>query len=173
MSPGEGLGATFVVELDRTSNAGASARHQERLASSPRATEGELCGVRVLVVDDDDDSREMLEQLLVGAGASLRTASSAQTALQALDEEVPDILVSDIGMPGEDGLSLIKRIRLRTPTDGGEVPAVALTAYARGEDRTVALRAGFNSHVSKPIDPGEIIAVIASACGHFLRGSRP
>jgi CheY-like chemotaxis protein len=162
-----------VVELDRTSNAGENARRQERVSSNPRAAEGELRGVRVLVVDDDDDSREMLEQLLVGAGASLRTASSAQTALQALDEEVPDILVSDIGMPGEDGLSLIKRIRLRTPTDGGEVPAVALTAYARGEDRTVALRAGFNSHVSKPIDPGEIIAVIASACGHFLRGSRP
>jgi signal transduction histidine kinase len=171
-SPGEGRGATFVVELDRTSNAGASTRRQEGLAASPRAT-GELCGVRVLVVDDDDDSREMLEHLLVGAGAALRTASSAKTALLALDDEVPDILVSDIGMPGEDGLSLIKRIRMRAATEGGEVPAVALTAYARGEDRAVALRAGFNSHVSKPIDPGEIIAVIASACGHFLRGSRP
>jgi CheY-like chemotaxis protein len=126
-----------------------------------------------LVVDDDDDSREMLEQLLAGAGAGLRTANSAKAALQALDEEVPDILVSDIGMPEEDGFSLIRRIRLRAPAEGGLVPAVALTAYARGEDRALALRAGFSSHVSKPIDPGEIIAVIASACGHFLRASRP
>ena len=170
-SPGEGLGATFVVELEHASEGAGRAR--ERVASSPRASEGELRGVRVLVVDDDDDSREMLEQLLLEAGAQLRTANSAKAALMALDEGVPDILVSDIGMPGEDGLSLIRRIRLRGPTEGGLVPAVALTAYARGEDRAVALRAGFNSHVSKPIDPGEVIAVIASACGHFLRGSRP
>lgn len=170
-SPGEGQGATFVVELEHAREGRSSAR--ERVASRPSATEGELLGVHVLVVDDDDDSREMLEQLLVGAGAQLRTANSAKAALLALDEDVPDILVSDIGMPGEDGLSLIKRIRLRGPTEGGVVPAVALTAYARGEDRAAALRAGFNSHVSKPVDPSEVIAVIASACGHFLRGSRP
>jgi len=167
-SPGEGLGATFVVELERANGARTSARDHE-LASSPHATEGELRGVRVLIVDDDDDSREMLEHLLASAGAELRGVDGAKAALEALDEEVPDVLVSDIGMPEEDGLSLIKRIRLRPPAEGGVVPAVALTAYARGEDRALALRAGFNSHVSKPIDPSEIIAVIASTCGHFMR----
>lgn len=172
-SPGEGMGATFVVELDHAKEASKGAQRHDQVSSSPHTADGELHGVRVLVVDDDDDSREMLEQLLVGAGANLRGANSAKNALLALDEEVPDILVSDIGMPEEDGLSLMRRIRLRAPTAGGMVPAVALTAYARGEDRALALRAGFNSHVSKPIDPGEIIAVIASACGHFLRGSRP
>jgi CheY-like chemotaxis protein len=110
--------------------------------------------------------------LLVGAGAELRGAGSAEAALSALDEEVPDVLVSDIGMPDEDGLSLIRKIRLRGPAEGGVVPAVALTAYARGEDRAAALRAGFNSHVSKPVDPGEIVAVVASACGRFLRRSQ-
>lgn len=168
-SPGEGLGATFVVELERASEARASAREQDHTPSSPHAAKGELLGVRVLVVDDDDDSREMLEHLLAGAGAQLRGVSGAQTALQALDQEVPDVLVSDIGMPEEDGLSLIRKIRLRAAAEGGLVPAVALTAYARGEDRALALRAGFNSHVSKPIDPNEIIAVIASTCGHFMR----
>ncbi|HEX2870903.1 MAG TPA: response regulator [Polyangiaceae bacterium] len=171
-SPGEGLGATFTIELEHVKDDASLDRNREREASSPHASAGELRGVRVLVVDDDDDSREMLEHLLVGAGARLRTANSVEAALTALDAEVPDILVSDIGMPNEDGLSLIKRIRLRTPARGGVVPAVALTAYARGEDRAIALRAGFNSHVSKPIDSIEVIAVIASACGRFSTGSR-
>ncbi len=168
-SPGEGLGATFVVELSRATQTAAGARRDERTASSPYASDGELRGVRVLVVDDDADSRDMLEHLLAGAGAQLRGAESAEAALAALAQEVPDVLVSDIGMPDEDGLSLIRKIRLLAPADGGLVPAVALTAYARSEDRAIALRAGFNSHVSKPVDPSEIIAVVASACGHFLR----
>jgi CheY-like chemotaxis protein len=169
-SPGEGLGATFVVELQPATEARAGARHDGRLGSSPVAgAEAELRGVRVLIVDDDDDSRDVLEHLLGGAGAELRAAGSVEAALSALDQEVPDVLISDIGMPDEDGLSLIRKVRLRSPAEGGLVPAVALTAYARGEDRAVALRAGFNSHVSKPVNSGEIIAVVASACGRFLR----
>lgn len=168
-SAGENLGATFVVELGRATESATSARQDERVASSPKAADGELRGVRVLIVDDDDDSREVLEHLLSGAGAQLRGAGSAEEALTALDEEVPDVLISDIGMPGEDGLSLIRKVRSRAPAAGGLVPAVALTAYARGEDRATALRAGFNSHVSKPVDLGEIVAVVASACGRFQR----
>jgi signal transduction histidine kinase len=169
-SPGEGLGASFVVELQPATEGRAGALHDGRLGSNPFAgAEAELRGVRVLIVDDDDDSRDVLEHLLGGAGAELRAAGSVEAALSALDQEVPDVLISDIGMPDEDGLSLIRKVRLRTPAEGGLVPAVALTAYARGEDRAVALRAGFNSHVSKPVNSGEIIAVVASACGRFLR----
>jgi len=168
-SSGENQGATFVVELGRAQDTGMSSRQDERMASSPQAAAGELRGVRILIVDDDEDSREVLEHLLSGAGAELRCADSAEAALKALDEAVPDVLVSDIGMPDEDGLSLIRKVRLRPPADGGLVPAVALTAYARGEDRATALRAGFNSHVSKPVNPGEIVAVVASACGRFQR----
>ncbi len=170
-SPGEGSGSTFVVELERATQARASL--DDQVPSNPRASEGELRGMRLLIVDDDDDSRDMLEHLLAGAGAEVRTAGSAKLALRALDQEIPDVLVSDIGMPDEDGFSLIKKVRLRPANEGGGVPAVALTAYARAEDRAAAVRAGFNSHVSKPLDPTEIIAVIASACERFVRPSRP
>ena len=118
-SAGEGRGATFTVELDHANDASSNARHKEKTASNPHSSNDELRGVRILVVDDDDDSRDMLEHLLSGAGALLRTANSAESALRALDAEVPDILVSDIGMPSEDGLSLIRKVRLRAPATGG------------------------------------------------------
>lgn len=133
----------------------------------------ELSGLRLLLVDDDDDDgRDMMAHMLRMAGAEITTASSAQEALAAMAAAIPDLVVSDIGMPGEDGLALVRKLRLLDGEHGGRVPAVALTAYARGQDRASALRAGFNAHVAKPVESSEIIAVIASLCGRFLQPSR-
>jgi CheY-like chemotaxis protein len=109
-----------------------------------------------------------LTHLLGQSGARVRVADSVSSALAELERELPDLLVSDIGMPGEDGFSLVRQLRARGPERGGRLPAVALTAYARGEDRAAALRAGFNGHVTKPIDAAEMIAVIGSLCGRFV-----
>jgi signal transduction histidine kinase len=167
-SEGEGQGATFWVELSQadTAHAGTTRSSTSSPHHDPSASQ-ELQDVHVLVVDDDDDCRDMLAYLLTSAGARVRAASSAAQALELLTAELPDVLVSDIGMPGEDGFSLIRNVRARGPQAGGKLPAMALTAYARTEDRATALRAGFNAHVSKPFEAAEVIAVIASLCGRF------
>ena len=117
---------------------------------------------RVLLVDDDEDARVMLRSLLEGGGASVTCAASAAEAWAALAGGGYDVLVSDIGMPGEDGYALIRRVREREAARGGKLPAVALTAYARDEDRTRALLSGFHAHVAKPVNPAELVAVVAS-----------
>jgi PAS domain S-box-containing protein len=117
--------------------------------------------VRVLVVDDEPDTVAVVQALLALQGADVRTARSTPEALAVLDEWRPDVLVSDIGMPEEDGYALIARVRARTDSASGAIPAVALTAYARVEDRIRVLAAGFDMHVAKPIDPGELVAVVA------------
>jgi len=122
----------------------------------------EIADLRVLVVDDEDDTREMLHSLLQGCRVDVRLAASAAEALAAVRTEPPDLLLSDIGMPGEDGLSLIAQVRALPPESGGRIPAVALTAYARMEDRARALHAGFDNHVAKPVEPIELLAVISS-----------
>ena len=114
----------------------------------------------MLAVDDEEDSREMLRNLLESCGAHVRTASSVQEALRLFDERPPAVLLPGIGMPGEDGFVLIARVRDLPPEVGGAVAAVALTAYARTEDRTRCLLASFNSHVPKPVEPAELGAVI-------------
>ena len=121
-----------------------------------------LDGVHILVVDDEADTRDLLQNALETCGAVVRTAASAEQALALLSLEIPDIVVSDIGMPLEDGYGLIRRIRALPPERGGRVPAIALTAYARAEDRTRALLAGFKAHVPKPIDLAELLAVIGA-----------
>jgi CheY-like chemotaxis protein len=121
-----------------------------------------LGGVRVLVVEDDLDTLEMLKFILQDRGAEVITASSAGDALKALEHSLPDALVSDLAMPGQDGYELIEHIRQRGPARGGNIPAVALTAYARVEDRVRALTAGFQMYVPKPVDPNELIAVVAN-----------
>ena len=118
-------------------------------------------GVRVLVVDDDPDARELLTVLLEACGMLVRTAASARAALDALCEEPPDVLVSDIGMPEEDGYSLIRKIRALQDDEQRAVPAIALTAFARTEDRQRALRAGFDRHLAKPVEPSALTAIIA------------
>ena len=116
----------------------------------------------MLIVEDDDDARALVAKVLEGRGASVEAVSSAREALAALEKERVDVLLSDIEMPGTDGYQLIRELRLRPSQQGGSVPAAALTAYARTEDRLRALRAGFQLHLSKPVQPAELIAVVAS-----------
>jgi CheY-like chemotaxis protein len=123
---------------------------------------GALEGVRVLLVEDERDTRELLKTILEGCGAAVTEAASAAEALAALEHARPDVLVSDIGMPGENGYELIKRVRALPAERGGRVPAVALTAYAGAKDRRHALLAGFHTHLAKPVEPDELLAVLAS-----------
>ncbi|MFY0582187.1 response regulator [Cystobacter fuscus] len=118
-------------------------------------------------MDDEHDTRELLRTLLEECHAQVSTAASVAEGLERLKQELPDVLVSDIGMPGEDGFTLISRVRALPPKDGGRTPAVALTAYARVEDRTRVLLAGFHSHVPKPVEPVELLVVLASLSGRF------
>ena len=122
----------------------------------------DLRGVRVLAVDDEPDARHLLKAVLEQCGAEVRTCGSAMEALAVLGEYRPDVLVSDIGMPEEDGYSLIGKVRALGAESGGRTPAVALTAYARVEDRLQALSAGYNMHVAKPVEPAELAVVISS-----------
>ncbi len=114
------------------------------------------------MVDDEPDARALVKRLLEDCKAVVTTAASASEALQALRRAKPDVVISDIGMPGEDGYALIRMVRALPPDEGGDVPAVALTAYARSEDRTRALLSGFQSHVAKPVEPAELVATVAS-----------
>ena len=128
-----------------------------------------LRGLRVLVVDDEPDTRALLEYLLVQCECQVRTAAHAAEAMALVTSQPFDVLVSDVGMPGENGLSLIARIRALPPERGGNIPALALTAYARSEDRTAALKAGFHMHLTKPIEPGELTVVIETLATRYGR----
>ena len=122
----------------------------------------DLLGVRVLAVDDDPDALRMVREILEAAGAQVTTAETAADALGALSTAVPDVLVADLGLPRIDGFELIAEIRRRPDPALRELPAAALTAYARSEDRARALRSGFQVHLAKPIDPGELMATVAA-----------
>ena len=126
-----------------------------------------LDGVRILLVEDNPDTLDMLKTIFDECGAEVITAASAIQALEALERFRPDALVSDIAMPNQDGYDLIWQVRSRGPEQGGKIPAVAVTAYATAEDRVRVLASGFQAHVSKPIDPGELIATVASLTGHI------
>jgi CheY-like chemotaxis protein len=121
-----------------------------------------LKGVRVLIVDDEPDSRDLLVAALEQSEAKVFAFASASEALEALSRLKPDVLVSDIGMPLEDGYSLIRKVRQLSAEQGGQIPAIALTAYARAEDRTKAIASGFQIHISKPVEPAELATVVAS-----------
>jgi PAS domain S-box-containing protein/excisionase family DNA binding protein len=169
-SAGLGLGATFTVQLPLIDGAGSTGRRTPvlRVADHPSTDdcdEQELKGLRVLIVDDEEDARDLIRTVLMQCGAETLTASSAVEALSVIEKERPDVLVCDIGMPGEDGYTLIGRVRELAAGRGGNVPAVALTAYAREEDRRRALGAGFQVHVSKPIEPSELVQVVARLAG--------
>ena len=122
----------------------------------------ELYGLKILVVDDDADTRELIEWVLKRVGAEVTSVGSAREALEALERDKPSLLVSDIAMPEEDGYELLKKIRALPPERGGRTPAIALTAHSLVQDRLQSLRAGFQSHVPKPVVPEELVAVIAS-----------
>jgi len=116
-------------------------------------------------VDDDPEARQLLERVLSYSKAAVTVVSTAQDALKAVEQLRPHVLICDIEMPGEDGYSLIRRVRALEPERGGNTPAAALTAYTRGEDRTSALRAGFQFHISKPVEISELLAVVANLAG--------
>jgi PAS domain S-box-containing protein len=169
-SAGRGTGATFRITLPLMATVEESLvppkvrKHPAQSAEVPRVETldaVDLAGTRVLVVDDEPDSRALIQRLLQDCHAVVTTAASALEALQVLDRDVPDVIVSDIGMPGEDGFSLIRRVRA---LDGkiGMTPAVALTAYARIEDRVKAIQSGFQSHLSKPVEPVELVTMVES-----------
>jgi CheY-like chemotaxis protein len=119
-------------------------------------------GLRVLVVDDETDARELLDAVLSSADAIVETAPSASVAFEALKRFRPHVLVSDIGMPEEDGYSLMRRIRQLPASEGGGVPAIALTAFTRAEDRSRALAAGYSTHLGKPAHPDELLWTVAN-----------
>ena len=157
-SEGAGKGSTFTVRIPRSAVAvGSSRLLRAGTGDLPR-----LDGIDVLVVDDDADSIEATINVLQGQGASVRSASSSRAALSEIRRRVPRVLLADIGMPGEDGYALIGKVRALPRAKGGAVPAAALTAYASPEDRARALFAGFQSHLAKPMDIPELIAVVAS-----------
>jgi CheY-like chemotaxis protein len=157
-TPGENQGSTFTVKLplaptDRT----ISSQIQQETAQGL-----ELSNMRVLVVDDDMDSRDFITFALEQAGALVMAVASAVEALEALSQFEPDVLVSDIGMPMVDGYQLLRQIRALPAEQGGQIPAVALTAYAGEINQQQAIAVGFQHHLSKPIDPDELIATIAT-----------
>jgi CheY-like chemotaxis protein len=119
----------------------------------------------VLVVDDQIDARDLVKRLLEMAGAAVSLAGSASEAMERILARRPDVLVCDIGMSGEDGYSLIRRVRVLEESQGSALPAVALSAYARSQDRAKAIRAGFQNHVAKPVEPAELLAVVGSLAG--------
>jgi PAS domain S-box-containing protein len=160
-SEGLGRGSVFVLELPLLSapaSAGA-ASSDEGKSGGARVPES-LEGARVLVVDDEADARELLDTMLSRAGAIVRTAASAPEAWELFDQWRPEVLVCDLAMPGEDGFSLIRRVRALPAEKGGTVPAAAITAYARPNDRAAALAAGFDLHVPKPIDPAKLASAM-------------
>jgi len=164
-SPGEALGTSFVLHLPREARSAPPAPPPapvEVVDKAPPAR-SELAGLRLLLVEDQEDTREMLRLLLESHGAQLQAVASAAEAFHCLREWRPDILVSDIGLPGENGYELLQRIRALPAEEGGRTPAIALTAYARAEDRARALRAGFDMHVPKPVEAAELLAVLAAA----------
>src|SRR5690606_32638334 len=119
-------------------------------------------GTKVLVVDDEPDARELLTRVLTHYEATVESAANAEVAIELVKRWGPDVIVSDIGMPGTDGYEFIRRVRALSPNQGARTPAIALTAFARSEDRTQAMLAGYQLHVAKPIQPQELAASIAS-----------
>jgi PAS domain S-box-containing protein len=161
-SPGPGRGTTITVLLPEASGAGAA---QGIPAVSPEPVSGRdglLDGLKVLLVDDEQDAREAMRRILQQNGMVVTAAASAQEAFELVERLQPDIMLSDVAMPGEDGLSLIRRVRLLPLDRGGRIPAAALSAYAGVEDRRKALLAGFQYHIPKPVDPDHLLAVIAA-----------
>jgi CheY-like chemotaxis protein len=178
--PQAGQGAAFTVELpllvthhpESRPTVGLEPAHltgdeSGRLSSPPR-----LNGLRVLVVDDEQDARELLSTVLTRYGASVTAAETADEALERLPLVRPDVLVSDIEMPGRDGYSLIRAVRTTAPPELRSIPAIALTARARFSDRMSALTAGYQVHVPKPVEPAELITLIANLT-HQNPGQEP
>jgi len=175
-SPGEGSGATFTVRLplivENVERRDPERPHAATAAGISLNPSPKLEGVRVMIVDDELDTREMLRIMIGQLGAEVKACDSSQQALRVLMEWSPDVIVSDIEMPDEDGYELIRKVRMSEATSGArQIPAVALTAYGRVEDRVRALSAGYQMHVAKPAEPAELAVVIASLATRSVNGS--
>jgi signal transduction histidine kinase len=168
-SAGEGSGTTFIVRLPRITSATSSHEINTSPPSEPQPIDhprtADLAGMHILVIDDEPDAREMVARALSLAGANLTEAGSASEGLAAFKRDRADLVISDIGMPEQDGYDLIRQLRQLSPEEGGQVPAIALTAYAGEEDRRLSLSAGFQMHLTKPIQPAEIISAVITAHG--------
>ncbi|BAB75684.1 two-component hybrid sensor and regulator [Nostoc sp. PCC 7120 = FACHB-418] len=166
-SPGEGQGATFTVQLPLLATY-STLTPEEPLIQRQTAwdTKVQIKGLKILAVDDEPDTREFLKTALEQYGAIVTTAASTREALKLLQLVKPDVLLSDIGMPNEDGYALIRQIRALSSEQGGNVPAAALTAYTRQSDRLQALTAGFQIHISKPIEPIQLLKIVATLAGN-------
>lgn len=160
-SKGLGTGATFSVHLPRSPTAIPSKGLSETLAAAPsrlfRSEQPSLMGLRVLAVDDEEDTRNLLKVILEEEGAIVTAVDSSSAGLQEIEMKRPDLIVSDISMPDEDGYQFIRQVRARGHARGGDVPAIALTAFARPEDKQQALTAGFQMHLAKPIEPARLV----------------
>jgi CheY-like chemotaxis protein/two-component sensor histidine kinase len=156
-SPGEGQGATFTVKLPLTGIV-----KEPAFESESQVAAFNLSQLRILVVDDEADMRELLVAILSEYGAQVRVAASAAEALTVLDQFKPDVLISDIGMPDVDGYMLMRQLRQLLPQQGGRIPAIALTAYAGELNQQQALEAGFQRHIAKPVEPYELVKTIAA-----------
>ena len=168
-SAGEGRGATFSIHLPLTAihrNLRVQSLHPKASAVvSAEFKTLDLSGVKVLVVDDEADARDLIRRVLEDCDATVFTAGTAPEALSLIESERPHVFISDIGMPSVDGFELLRRVRALGEARGGRVHAIALTAFARSEDRTRALRAGFLVHVSKPVEPSELVATVGTVAG--------
>jgi PAS domain S-box-containing protein len=175
-SAGTGQGATFTVRLPIAAvvSAAPAATSAGRQFPSENKFErpAHLRGLRVLVVDDEDDARLLVRAVLEDCGCEVTTAATVAEGLDRIREDRPDVLLSDIGMPGEDGYELIRKVRLLPAQSGGDVPAAALTAYARPEDRRRLLNAGYSIHLPKPVEPAELVAVVATLSRFVQRGGQ-
>lgn len=168
-SPGKGGGSTFVFRLPISPLVSAAPRVSGVRATRPQSVSVSLptspAGIRILVVDDEPDARELVACLLETCGMEVRTAATAAEALRELDRYAPHVVLSDVGMAGEDGYALIRSIRTLRDEDKRQIPAIALTAYARNEDRTRALVEGFNVHMAKPVEPAALVRAVIDLAG--------
>ncbi|MDQ3211940.1 MAG: ATP-binding protein [Acidobacteriota bacterium] len=169
-SPGEGRGTTVTVSLPVAVSHRAAAARTGTHPEGPKGPAGtksiaELTGLIVLVVDDQPDARDLVRRILEDCGAEVFAAGTAADGLSLVQARKPHVMIADVGMPEGDGYDLLRRVRALGAERGGRVPAIALTAFARSEDRTRALRAGFAVHVAKPVNPAELVATVASVAG--------
>jgi CheY-like chemotaxis protein len=169
-SEGEGRGSTFIVKLPvLVAQDGNDDEHRHPQAAVGQTGSHEpvsLRGVKVLVVDDEPDAREVLRHILSERGAEVMAAGSSAEALSVIERLGPDVLLSDIGMAGEDGYELIRKVRM-LGDPAGRVPSIALTAFSRLDDRTRALLAGYQMHLAKPVDAGELTLTVAALAGRL------
>lgn len=163
-SEGENQGATFIVTLPVIANQDLQSSPEKNQAEFSQKTEDKdsLRGLRLLLVEDDDDSREMLKVMFQQHEADITVVASSAEAIKAFEQNKPDILISDVGLPGEDGYTLIRKIRQLAPEQGGHIPAIALTGYASLQDRARAIEVGYQEHIAKPVDIDYLLELVKS-----------